>query len=146
MLLPKSPTVKLVTVLTGLTFFTIALDTSWVYMGLARNRSVGLALVFSQLGYVAVILLAVHGPSDVPLVPIAQFLGELAAALFLLLPLVRHTKFRVDLAAGWSPVGNGLADTHPLSRTFVFTLDVVMIGYHMSEGPVGLTARGASAW
>lgn len=59
--LDKPPTVKTVVFLTGLLFFPLAIDTSWVYKGLERNRMVGLALVFGQVLYVATILLTVNG-------------------------------------------------------------------------------------
>ena len=87
--LNKPPTVKLVLLLMGLLFFPLALDTSWVYKGLERNRLVGIALILSQILYVGVVLIVVNEPRDVLLVPVAQFLGEMSAAMMLAVPLFR---------------------------------------------------------
>ena len=142
-LLPQSPTLKLVTVLTGLTFVTNAVDTSWVYIGLSRNYNVAVAFILGQLGYAAVVLLVVHSQADVLFVPVALFLGELVAALFLLVPLVLQSGFRIDIREGWALIrGTGSLTISRLLRTLVFNLDVVMIGFYLGEAPVGLYTSG----
>src|SRR4030095_2532950 len=75
--LNKPASVKLVVILTGLSFFSLALDTSWVYKGLERGRPAGLALILGQALYAGAVWMIVRGPADLARAPLAQFFGEL---------------------------------------------------------------------
>ena len=137
--LDKPPMVKLVILLTGLLFFTLALDTSWVYKGLERNKPVALALITSQVLYAAVIFLAVRQPNDVEFVPLAQFLGEICAALILLIPLFRLGKIKLDLREGFNLLRHsGFWAISRLMRAVMYSFDVVLIGFLLGEREVGL--------
>lgn len=138
-LLNKSTLVKQVVVLTGLSFFSLALDTSWVYKGLERNHRVGLALVLGQVLYVATLLWTVQGPEDILWVPVAQFLGELATALLLVVPLIPFRKLKWDFWEGWNVLQHsGFSVLAHLLRMFIFTFDVVLMGFLLTEKEVGL--------
>lgn len=140
-LLNKPPAVKLVLLLMGLLFFPLALETSWVYKGLERNRPVAIAQVIGQLLYVGVIFWAVRGPSDVALMPIAQFLGEICAALILLLPLFWPGKIKLDLRKGFQLLkSSGFMAISRLLRVIMYTFDIVLIGFLLGEEAVGLYA------
>ena len=137
--LDKPSTVKLVVALTGLSFFSLALDTSWVYKGLERNRLVGLALVLGQVLYVGTILLVVRGPGDVMFVPLALFLGEMAAALLLAVSVFRLGEIKLDLREGLRILrSSGSLTLTRLLRTLIYTFDVVLLGFLLGEREVGL--------
>ncbi len=137
--LNKPPTVKLVLLLMGLLFFPLALDTSWVYKGLERNRPVAFALIIGQVLYAGAIFLAVNESSDVALVPLAQFFGEICAALMLALPLFYLKKFKLDLRDGFRILrSSGFWAISRLLRTAMYTFDVVLIGFLLGEQAVGL--------
>ena len=138
-LLNKSILVKQVVILTGLSFFSLALDTSWVYKGLERNHRVGLALVSGQILYVAALLYTVKGPQDILWVPISQFLGEGGTAFLLTVPLIPFRKFRWDFREGWHMLQNsGFSVLAHLLRMLIFTFDVVLMGFLLTEKEVGL--------
>ena len=137
--LNKPPTVKLVLLLMGLLFFPLALDTSWVYKGLERNRLVGIALILSQILYVGVVLIVVNEPRDVLLVPVAQFLGEMSAAMMLAVPLFRSEKIRVNLREGLSILrSSSFWAVSRLMRMLMYTFSVVLLGFLLGEREVGL--------
>jgi O-antigen/teichoic acid export membrane protein len=137
--LDKPPTVKLVLLSMGLLFFPLALDTSWVYKGLERNRPVALSLIIGQVLYAGAIFLSVNESSDVAFVPLAQFFGELCAALMLALPLFYLNKIKLDLREGFRILrSSGYWAISRLLRTVMYTFDVVLIGFLLGEQAVGL--------
>ncbi|MDQ3650759.1 MAG: flippase [Acidobacteriota bacterium] len=137
--LNKPPTVKLVLLLMGLLFFPLALDTSWVYKGLERNRLVGIALILSQILYVGTVLMVVDGPRDITLVPLAQFFGEMSAALMLAVLLFRSGKIRLNLREGLSIFrSSSFWAVSRLMRTLMYTFSVVLLGFVLGEREVGL--------
>ena len=137
--LNKPPTVKLVLLLMGLLFFPLALDTSWVYKGLERNHPVAFALIIGQVLYAGAIFLTVNESSDVAFVPLAQFFGEICAALMLALPLFYLKKIKLDLRDGFRILrSSGFWAVSRLLRTAMYTFDVVLIGFLLGEQAVGL--------
>ncbi len=137
--LNKPPTVKLVLLLMGLLFFPLALDTSWVYKGLERNRPVGIALILNQILYVGAVLIVVKGPGDILLVPVAQFLGEISAALMLAVPLFRSGEIRFNLREGLSILrSSSFWAVSRLMRMLMYTFSVVLLGFLLGEREVGL--------
>ena len=138
-LLDKPPTVRWVLLLTGLSFFSLALDTSWVHKGLEHNRRVGIALILRQVFYVGFVLLAIHGPQDVLRVPVIQFICEAGAAIWLSASLIRIGAPKFDVRSGFEIlVGSRFVTFSRLFRTIIFTTDVVLIGMFLGERAVGL--------
>jgi O-antigen/teichoic acid export membrane protein len=136
--LDKPPTVKLVVLLTGLLVFSLALDTSWVYKGLERNHPVSLALILSQILYAGAILLTVNQPRDVAFVPLAQFLGEICAALMLTVPLFWLGKIKFNWREGFDILrGSSFSAVSRLMRAVMYSFDVVLIGFWIGEEAVG---------
>jgi len=143
--LNKPLDVKLVMMLTGLSLFTLALDTSWVFKGLERNHVVGVALVLGQLAYVGAVLLMVRDAHDILFVPVSRFLGELAAAILLAFSLFRLGKARkgvfFDFRQGLSLMRSSrFVMFTRLSKTLIFTFDVLFLGFFLGERAVGLYA------
>lgn len=137
--LDKPMTVKLAVLIMGLSTFTQAFDTSWVYKGLERNRPVGAALIAGQALFLGVVLIAVHGPSDVLFVPSGMVLGELGAAAILGFVLVRTAPMSLDWSGGLNLLRTSALPTLGLIfLALVFTFDVVLIGFIMDNKDVGL--------
>jgi O-antigen/teichoic acid export membrane protein len=138
-LLNKPALVKLVAFLMGLCFFSLALDTSWVYKGLERNFRPGLALVVGQIVFVTILFFAVKGPGDVYLVPVAQFSGEMCAAILLAISILPLSVIKLDLREGWHILrSSGYLILSQLLRLIMFTFNIVLIGLLIGEREVGL--------
>ncbi len=132
--------IELVVVLMSLSLFSLAIDTSWAYKGLERNHRVGIALVLGQVLYVGALLLFVKDESDVLVVPLAQFFGEITAALLLLIPLlIPFGNIKLNLREGWRMLrSSGFLTVTRLLRAIVYSFDVVLIGFWLGEREVGL--------
>ena len=132
--------IELVVVLMSLSLFSLAIDTSWAYKGLERNHRVGIALVLGQVLYVGALLLFVKDESDVLVVPLAQFFGEITAALLLLIPLlIPFGNIKLNLREGWRMLrSSGFLMVTRLLRAIVYSFDVVLIGFWLGEREVGL--------
>ena len=139
LLLDKPQVVRWVVVLTALTYFSLSLDTSWVYKGLAKNRRVGISLIMTQSFYVVVLLLVVRGADDIFRVPLALVLGELIAATYLALPLFRDASWAPDLGKAWSIlVASVPLVIGQLLRALINVFDVVLLALLIGEVAVGL--------
>ncbi len=139
LLLNKPTTVKIVLSLMGLLFFSLAVNVSWVYKGLEQNRPIAISLILSQLLYTALVFLAVNGPEDAVVVPVAQFAGEISAALILLFPLFRLGAIKLDLREGFRIFRHSsFWAVSRLLRTLLFTFDIVLIGFLIGEQAVGI--------
>lgn len=137
--LDKPMEVKLVVLLSGLTLVPLAVDTRWVYRGLARNRWVGVSMVLGQAIYVACLFVVVRDPEDVLWVLPALALGELVGAGYLALPLIREWNKRVDLEKAWGVLrSSGFLVSSGILGALTKTTDVVLIALLLGEAQVGL--------
>jgi O-antigen/teichoic acid export membrane protein len=138
-LIDKSLVTKLVIALSGLSFLSLAVDTSWAYKGLERNRPVAVSLVLGQTLFVILVLFLVRGPNDVVFVPVAQFLGEVIGASLLLVLILRIGPVKWHFSEGLRVLrssGNLLASK--ILRTLIFNFDVLLLGFLLGEKHVGL--------
>lgn len=132
-------TIKIIVLLMSLSLFSLALDTSWAYRGLERGQRVGAALILGQTLYVFTLLITVKDKGDIWFVPPAQFFGELCAALFLLVPLYRTKKIKLNIRKGLKIFANSYYWTiSRLMRLLNGTFDVVLLGFVANERAVGL--------
>ena len=138
LLLPQDPQVRLVVFLSGLSFISLAADPSWVYRGL--ERPVGaVPQVLAQLLYVAGVATLVHHPNDVTRVPVAQFGGEIVAALVFGLPLLGWRWPHTAWALGRGLLARaGFLTASRVLRTLILTFDVVLLGFTVAAADVGL--------
>lgn len=137
--LPKPTIFKLVVCLTGLSYFTIALDTAWVHQGLEQNRRVGIAMILTEVVNTGLLLLWVKQPNDVIWVPVAMFCGQLVAALFLGGNIFSKTNFQGNLRQGFQLFS--LSKFYFLSkllRTVMLTFDIILLGFVWGDRAVGL--------
>ena len=131
---------ELVVVLMSLSLFALAIDTSWVYKGLERNHRVGIAVILGQVLFVGLLLLFVKDVNDMLVVPLAQFFGELSAALLLLIPLlIPFGKIKLNLREGWELLqSSGYLTVTRILRAIIYSFDIVLIGFWLGEREVGL--------
>lgn len=137
--LDKPPVVRQVVLLTGLTLLPRALSPQWVYLGLARNRRIGISMVLAQTVYVAILLLVVRGPEQVFWVPMALTVGEMVAVAFLAVPLLATW---TGVAAWWRAwrvlKSSGFLVASSLLGALTRTTDIVLIAILLDETQVGL--------
>ncbi len=138
-LIDKSVATKLVIALSGLSFLTLAIDTSWAYKGLERNRPVAVSMILGQTIFVILVLIFVRGRDDVVFVPVAQFLGEFIGASLLSVLILRVGPVKWHFTEGLRVLrssGNLLASQ--ILRTLIFNFDVLLLGFLLGEKHVGL--------
>jgi O-antigen/teichoic acid export membrane protein len=134
------PELRAVVLLTGLIFFPLSMDTSWVFKGLERNRPVGASVVVSQATFVALLFLFVSGPADLTRVPVAQVGGELLAAIALVLVATKSLDRSpsLGLRAGWKILRqSGHLALSRVLRTLIFTFDVLLLWFLVDSESVG---------
>ena len=137
--LDKPPEVRQVIVLTGLLLLPLAMDLRWVYRGLARNRWVGISMILAQVVHVTILLLVVKSPEDLAWAPLALFLGESCAVIFLALPLLRSWTGRTDLRRAWGVLqSSGFLISSGLLGALIRTTDIVLIAMLLGEAEVGI--------
>lgn len=137
--LPKPPVTRLVVFLSGLSFFSLAVDPTWVFKGLERPVMAGVTLVLGQCLYAAGVFVVVGSPADVTLVPVTQFVGELSAALIFCLLVVRPSRPRFAIADGLRIVrSSGFLGLARVFRVVAITSDVVLLGFLATDRQVGL--------
>lgn len=94
-----SPDGKVLAVYCG-ALVAVGISTSWVHVGMERPRRVATARVVGECVALGALLIAVHGPGDVTLVPVAQVIGDGLTAVILLTILVQGgivLRPRIDL-------------------------------------------------
>ena len=134
-----SPLQGVVLLLSTLSLVSVALDTSWVYRGLSRNRTTGLALLLAQVAYLAGVLLFVSAPDDLVRVPLVQFAGDMLAVLMLLVLLFGRGFPRPSLAGGIALLRQSAFITASrLMRALIVTFDVLLLGLLAGSREVGL--------
>ena len=138
LLLVQAPDARIVILLSTLSLFSLAIDTSWVYKGLERNRIVAGGLLASQLIYLAGVLVFVRIPANVIRVPVIQFSGELVAAVALLWLLFRRFH-RPSVRGGMALARqSGYITLSRVMRSLIVTFDVVLLGLLATRRDVGL--------
>lgn len=139
LILPKPVEVRLVVFLMGLELLSLAVDTSWVYKGLERNRPVGIALVLAEVTSVLGLFAFVRSPADVVIVPLAFVGGQFAASAYLALPLFRGHPVVGRVREGFVLFRSaGALIVSKLMRVLFFSFDVLLLGFIIGEAAVGL--------
>lgn len=138
LLLVQALDARIVILLSTLSLFSLALDTSWVYKGLERNRIVAGGMLTSQLIYLAGVMTFVRSPANVVRVPLIQFTGEMLAALTLLWLLFR--RFHRPSVQGGMVLArqSGYITLSRIMRSLIVTFDVILLGLLATRRDVGL--------
>lgn len=137
--LPLDATMKRVTMLSSLFLIPLALDTGWVYKGSGKTQRVGWGLLLAQATSLVLIVLLVRDATSVTRVPVVQAIGDLVAAAFLALPLLRgRWKWPARPAVGELPRQSGLITISRSLRTVIVSFDVILLGLMLKSAEVGL--------
>jgi O-antigen/teichoic acid export membrane protein len=138
-LIDKSFITKLVIALSGLSFLNLAIDTSWAYKGLERNRPIAVSMILGQTLFVSLVFVFVRRPDDVVSVPVAQFLGEFIGVSLLAVLILRAGPVNWNFSEGLRVLrsSRNLLATKIL-RALIFNFDVLLLGFLLGEKHVGL--------
>jgi len=137
-IVPEPRIGRVVLALTGLSLISIAIDTSWVYKGSGRARRVGVALLAGQAIAVVLLLLLIRAPGDVVRVPLIQFVADIAAAGYLIRPLISRAWLSPHVSEGLRLLkSSGIITLSRILRTLIVTIDVVMLGFMATSQQVG---------
>jgi O-antigen/teichoic acid export membrane protein len=125
----------------GLTLLAVGGNTRWVHLGLEQTRWAATARALGEATMLLLVLLLVHGTSDVARVPLAQFVGDALAALALAFWLGSRTRpIRVEwnwsvarpvLVAGWPLAANAILGL------MVFNSDLIFLRIFHTPATVG---------
>lgn len=138
-ILPLDTTMQRVTMLSSLFLIPLALDTGWVYKGSGKTQRVGWGLLLAQATSLVLIVLFIRDASKVTRVPVLQAAGDLAAAVFLAVPLLRgRWKWPAPSAVGELPRQSGLITISRSLRTIIVSFDVILLGLMVKSAEVGL--------
>jgi O-antigen/teichoic acid export membrane protein len=128
-----------VTALSSVFLIPLAFDTGWVYKGIGNTRKFGFSLLLAEITALVLIVLFVHHEADVLRVPAIQALGDLAAALFLTVPLLKGRWARPDRKSVMMLFrSSGMNTVSRTLRTIMVSFDVVLLGLMVNSFHVGL--------
>ncbi len=132
-------TTRNVTWLYSFAVIPFALDTNWAYKGLGRTNRVAIALVLAQLVSLVLIIMLVTSRFHVSRVPLIQVAADSAAALFLLLPLMRGRWLLPSIESVRTLARQvRIVTVSRMMRTVIVSFDVVLLGLMVSNQQVGL--------
>jgi O-antigen/teichoic acid export membrane protein len=133
------PVQRRVLVLASTALIPLALDTTWVFRGLSRNRTAGLTLLLAQIAYLAGVVFLVHSSGDVARVPLIQLAGDGIAALVLAGLVFAAGIPRPSLSGGVALLKqSGYITLSRVFRTLIVTFDVILLGIIAGSRDVGL--------
>ena len=133
-----SPGARVMTLLYAVALIPTALDPAWVYKGLGRTARVGVSLVISQACNLLFIVLLVKSAADVTRVPAGQFVGDLTAALFLAVALLKGKGYVPSVKAVVKMARDAkLLMASRMLRSVVVSFDLLLLGVMVSAEHVG---------
>lgn len=139
--IPRPPTHRLVLILSGLSFMSLAIDPLWAAKALGRTGVAASAMVVSQGILLIGAIVVVTRPADVAVVPVLQFAAEATVAVVLGLLLLRTSTFRASLSHGLALLREGMPILFGRGmRAVIVSFDIVMLGFIASSRDVGLYA------
>ncbi|MCI0437048.1 MAG: flippase [Gemmatimonadetes bacterium] len=126
----------------ALTLIPAGVNSRWAHFGLDNGAIVARTRVATETVRVALLLVFVHGPDDVLLVPLAQLVGDALAAGWLLAEFRRRgieLRWRFDraLAAGVLRRAAPLLGTHLLALA-IYNADVILLRVFRDVSAIGL--------
>lgn len=140
-LLPVTPPVRIILILSGLALLPLALNVRWFFIGIESPRIVVWATTAGQAAFLAGVWALVTTPSDLIRVPLLQAGGELVTTALLMMAARRRIgsfRPRLDLPAWRAILPMSLPTLGAdLARAVVYSFDVVLIGLLLSEAMVG---------
>lgn len=128
----------------GLTLLATAFNTKWVHLGLEKTGVVAVGRTAGEATLLVLVLLTVHGPSDLIQVPAAQVAGDSLTALILFLWL-RRRGYRLPGPIDWSAARALASRAAPLVAgsllsLLVYNADLIFLRFLRGIEAVGLYA------
>lgn len=127
-----------------LTLLPLAASTRWIHLGLEDSRLVAVARSAGELLMVGIVLLSVHHAGDLARVPLAQFCGDVLAALLLAWAL-RRRGFRFPLGIDMEIVRPLVRRAAPLVAAsllglMIYNADMIFLRFLRGPAAVGYYA------
>lgn len=125
----------------SLTLLPLAANLRWLHLGLSSSVGPALTRLASESLMLLVVALALHEPSDLVRVPLAQFLGDATGALLLAL-LVGRVIGPLPIGSAWRTARPVLAESwplvlHALLGLVMFNADLLMLRLFRGPAEVG---------
>jgi len=145
-LLGKSPEFNYLLILYGFGFIPSALLLDWVFQGIEKMEYIGLSRILSSVIYLMLVVWLVRGPGQLLLIPCFQVIGNLLAALFLIVVSTVHFG-KFSLSCNLSRWKYLLRQAFPIGASIILIqivhyLDTVMLGFMKSDAEVGYYSAG----
>ena len=140
-LIDKSPNVKALLLLYGLTLVTTAVSFQWVFQAAERMSRVAVANVLGQLVFAVLVLLILKRPDQLLWIPVLQVAGEIASCLYFFVGFVRDFG-PVRAVFDWRQWREILRESLPMGLSGVlslvmFNFDLVLLGFLKPASDVG---------
>ncbi len=140
-ILGKPHQVKALLLLYGLSFFTTALSCQWVFLATERMKVVAISGILAQLIFSLLAIFLLVRPAQLLWIPLMQFAGELASAIYLFILFRREfgpVRTVFDFRS-WSGI---LRDSLPMGISgalslIMFNFDVILLGMLKPASEVG---------
>jgi len=140
-LIPQSREVKYLITIYGLTLFSSALLTEWLFQGMEKMHFIALARVSDKLLYGILIFLLVRGSKELLLIPYLWLAGSLVGAGFLIFVFVSRfgrLGFTFNLSFWKSLMQRALPmGAAAIMIQIYYNFDVVMLGFIKGDRVVG---------
>lgn len=125
----------------SLTLLPLAANLRWLHLGHGSSVGPALTRLASESLMLLVVVLALHEPSDLVRVPLAQFLGDATGAVLLAL-LVGKALGRLPIRSAWRTARPVLAESwplvlHALLGLVMFNADLLMLRLFRGAAEVG---------
>jgi len=139
--IPRSPEVKYLIVIYGLTLFSSALLTEWLFQGIEKMHFMGIARVLDKLVYGALIFLLIRSSKELLLIPYLWLAGSLMGTGFLIFVFVRRFG-KLELRFNFSFWKSLMRRALPMGAAAImiqiyYNFDIVMLGFIKGDKAVG---------
>ena len=139
--IPQSEEVKYLILAYGLTLFSSALLTEWLFQGIEKMQFMGIARVLDKLLYGVLIFLLVRSSKELLLIPYLWLAGSLVGTGFLIFVFVRRfgkLRLRFNFSFWKSLMRRALPmGAAAIMIQIYYNFDVVMLGFIKGDKVVG---------
>ena len=139
--IPQSDEVKYLILAYGLTLFSSALLTEWLFQGIEKMQFMGIARVLDKLLYGVLIFLLVRSSNELLLIPYLWLAGSLVGTGFLIFVFVRRfgkLRLRFNFSFWKSLMRRALPmGAATIMIQIYYNFDVVMLGFIKGDKVVG---------
>ncbi len=140
-LIPRSPEVKYLIIIYGLTLFSSALLTEWLFQGIEKMHFMGIARVLDKLVYGVLIFLLIRSSKDLLIIPYLWLAGSVVGTTFLIFVFAKRFG-RLRLTFNFPFWKSLLRQALPMGAAAImiqiyYNFDIVMLGFMKGDKVVG---------